>query len=94
MAKFVVVYKDRVRKGLTHDLIKNHVEHIKSLHNKNILFLCGLIRKTDKAMLILETESIKEARGIILQDPLIVTKHYKYDIYEINEANESNNWFL
>ena len=94
MAKFVIIYKDRVRKGLTHDLVKNHVEHIKNLHNRKILFLCGFLKKTDKAMLILETESLKEAKNIILQDPLIATQHYNYDIYELNEANESNNWFL
>jgi hypothetical protein len=52
------------------------------------------LKKTDKAMLILEAESLKEAKGIILKDPLIMTKHYNYDIYELNEANESNNWFL
>ena len=94
MAKFVVIYKDRVRKGLTHDLIRNHVEHIKNQHNKKILLLCGFLKKTDKAMLVLETESLKKAKEIISQDPLIATKHYNYDIYELNEANESNNWFL
>jgi uncharacterized protein YciI len=94
MAKYVVIYKDRVRKGLTNDLVKNHVGHIKNLHDNKILFLCGFLKKTDKAMLILEAESLKEAKGIILKDPLIITKHYNYDIYELNEANESNNWFL
>jgi uncharacterized protein YciI len=94
MAKYVVIYKDRVRKGLTQDLIKNHVEKKKKLHNNRNLFLCGFLKKSDKAMLILEAESYKDAKGFILQDPLIVTKHYNYEIYELNEANESNNWFL
>ena len=94
MTKYVVIYKDRVRKGLTHDLVKKHVEHIKSLHKNGILFLCGFLKKSDKAMLILEVESYKDANKLILQDPLIETKHYNYDIYELNEANESNNWFL
>ena len=94
MVKFMVIYKDRVRKGLTHDLVKKHVDHIKKLHNNKNLFLCGFLKKTDKAMLILEAESYKEAKGFILQDPLIILKHYNYDIYELNEANESNNWFL
>ena len=94
MVKYVVIYKDRIRKGLTRDLVKNHVGHIKSLHNKKILFLCGFLKKSDKAMLILEAESYKDAKSFVLQDPIIVTKHYNYEIYELNEANESNNWFL
>jgi uncharacterized protein YciI len=94
MAKYVVIYKDRVRKGLTQDLIKKHIEHIKNLHKNGNLFLCGFLKKSDKAMLILEAESYKDAKDFVLQDPLIETKHYNYDIYELNEANESNNWFL
>ena len=74
--------------------MKKHVEHIKNLHENGFLFLCGFLKKSDKAMLILEAESLKDANKLILQDPLIETKHYNYDIYELNEANESNNWFL
>ena len=94
MAKFVVIYKDRVSKGLTLDLIKNHVERIKSLHKNGNLSLCGLLKKTDKAILIFEAETYKDAKSYVLKDPLIETKHYNYEIYELNEANESNNWFL
>jgi len=94
MSKFVVIYKDRIVKGLTGDLVKNHVEHIKKQHKDGNLFLVGLLKKTDKALMILEAESIKAAKNIISQDPLIITKHYNYEIYELNEANESNNWLL
>ena len=92
--KFVVIYKDRVRKGLTKDLLKNHVEHIKNIHYEGNLFLCGFLKKSDKVLLILEAKSFKDAEDYIIQDPLIIKKHYNYDIYELNEANESNNWFL
>ena len=94
MTKYVVIYKDRVRKGLTHDLLRSHVEHIKNLHNNGKLFLCGFLKKSDKVMLILEAESYKDGENYILQDPLIIKKHYNYEMYELNEANESNNWFL
>jgi uncharacterized protein YciI len=94
MTKFIVIYKDRVRKGLTKDLLQSHVDHIKNLDKNGILSLCGLLRKSDKAMLILEAESLKNAKDHVLQDPLIITKHYNYELYELNEANESNNWLL
>ena len=59
-----------------------------------ILFLCGFLKKSDKAMLILEAESFKDAKAYVLQDPLIIKKHHDYDLYELNEANESNNWLF
>jgi uncharacterized protein YciI len=93
MSKFVVLYKLKKRKGFTGDLAKNHVEHLRNLSRKNVLFLCGRL-KGDGAMLILEAKSLKEAEAYILQDPVIIQKNYCYDIYELVEANESNNFLL
>ena len=93
MSKFVVLYKLKKMKGLTADLAKNHVEHIRNLSRKNVLFLCGRL-KGDGAMLILEAESLKEAEAYILQDPVIVKKNYSYAIHEFIEANEGNNFLL
>ena len=93
MSKFVALYKLNERKGFTADVAKNHVEHLRNLSHKNILFLCGRL-KVDGAMLILEAKSIKEAKAYILQDPVIVQKHYCYVIHELVEANEGNNFLL
>ena len=93
MSKYVVQYKLKERKGFTGDLAKNHVEHLRNLSHKNILFLCGLL-KGNGAMLILEAKSLKEAEAYILQDPVIVQKKYEYKIHELKEANEENNFLL
>ena len=93
MQKCVVLYKLTKRKGMTADLVKNHVEHIRNLSKNKVLFLCGLL-KGYGAMLILETKSQKEAESYIKQDPLIVQQNYCYSIHELKEANENNNFLL
>ena len=93
MSKYVVLYKLKERKGFTADLAKNHVEHLKNLSRKKILFLCGRL-KGNGAMLILEAKSLKEAEAYILQDPVIVQKNYSFVIHELIEANEENNFLL
>ena len=93
MQKYVVLYKLKKRKGMTSDLVKNHVEHIRNLSKNKVLFLCGLL-KGYGAMLILEAKSQKEAESYIKQDPLIVQENYFYSIHEFKEANENNNFLL
>jgi uncharacterized protein YciI len=93
MSKYVVIYKIKERKGFTADLAKNHVEHLRNLNNKNALSLCGLL-KGNGAMLILEANSLKEAKDYILQDPVIIQKKYSFVIHELIEANEENNFLL
>ena len=94
MIKFVVHYKLEKKKGLTSDLIKKHVEHLRGLSVKNVLFLCGIVKGKNEAFLILNAKSKKDAEAHILRDPLVDLKHYGYSIYELIEANEDNNFLL
>jgi uncharacterized protein YciI len=93
MAKYVAQYKLKERKGFTAELAKSHVEHLRSLSQKNVLLLCGLL-KGNGAMLMLEAKTLKEAEAYILQDPVIIHKKYGYVIHELIEANEENNFLL
>ena len=93
MQKYVVLYKLMKRKGMTSDIVKNHVEYIRNLSKNKVLILCGLL-KGYGAMLILEAKSQKEAESYIKQDPLIVQENYSYSIHELKEANENNNFLL
>ena len=93
MAKYVVLYKLKERKGFTAELAKIHVEHLRNLYHKKILQLCGLL-KGNGAMLILEAKTHEEAEAHVLQDPVIIQKKYGYIIHELIEANESNNFLL
>jgi uncharacterized protein YciI len=94
VSKYVVLYKLEKRKGMTSDLVKKHVEHLRNLSHKKLLFLCGLLKGKGGAILIVEAETKKEAEKYILQDPLVIQKNYSYTINELIEANEDNNFLL
>jgi len=93
MSKYVVLYKLKERKGFTAELAKNHVEHLRKLSHNKVLQLCGLL-KGNGAMLIVQANSLKEAKNYILQDPIIIEKKYDFVIHELIEANEDNNFLL
>jgi uncharacterized protein YciI len=48
MAKYVVIYEDMredaVAQDLVPDLLKGHVEHIRDLDSRGILFMCGPLK--------------------------------------------------
>ena len=95
MAKFIVHYLDEKKEVFTEDLLKKHLEHLRNLSRKGIVFLCGLYKDDSRGMLILEAKSLDEANGYIQQDPFIIQKYYKYfTIREFIEANESNNFLM
>jgi len=77
------------------ELTKAHVEHLRDMDAKGILFLCGLPKGTEKGMLILNAKTYEEAEGHVQKDPFIINKCYKsYVIHEIEEANAGNNYLL
>ena len=98
MTKFLVIYKtEEIATEIsrnTNELINSHVEHIKNLDNKGILFLCGVFTDNTGAMLIFESESTEEVENYILKDPLIIEKFYSYTIQELIEANKDNNYLM
>jgi uncharacterized protein YciI len=77
------------------ELTKGHVDHVRDLDSRGILFLCGLLKGHEKGMLILNAKTYEEAESYVLKDPFIINKCYKsYVIYEIEEANAGNNFLL
>jgi uncharacterized protein YciI len=80
---------------LVERLTKEHVDHIRDLDSKGILFLCGLLKGHEDGMLILNAKTYEEAESYVKLDPFIMNNCYKkYVIYEIVEANASNNYLL
>ena len=100
MAKYVVIYQDMREDAVTPDmaesLVKSHVEYLKDLYSRKILFMCGILKDNDdKGLLIFDVNSKEEAESYVLKDPFIVRKCYSsYSISEWVVANESNNWLL
>ena len=99
-AKFLVILQDinnedSFTPALIQELTKGHVNHLRDLNEKGILYMCGPLKGHEKGMLILNAKSYEEAEAYVCKDPFIINKCYKsYVIYEIVEANESNNYLL
>jgi len=96
MTKYIVnyLYGEKDPNTMTEEQVLAHVDHLKSLDKSAKLFLCGVFTDESGAVLILNAESYKEAESFILQDPLIKEKFYIFNIKEIIEANNENNWLL
>lgn len=96
MAKYVVIYENERKDALLPALLNGHVEHLRDLHSRGSLFLCGPLRNSDgKALLIFEANSQEEVNSHVLKDPFIIQKWYaNYRIYEWIEANHSNNYLM
>ena len=95
MEKYIVILRNKAKGTLTTELLHAHINHIKRLKQEDVLFLSGPFKNNDGALLIFEANSYKEAEGYLLQDPMIIEKYYEdYDIYELIEANESNNFLM
>ncbi len=100
-SKYLIIYQDvNTEDTFTPEQVmeatKAHVEHVRDLDKRGILFLCGpLLGKEEKGMFILNAASYEEAESHVLRDPLIASKGYNtYLIYEIQEANAGNNYLL
>ncbi|GIN37251.1 YciI family protein [Heyndrickxia oleronia] len=95
MQKFLILLKDKRKGELTHELLKQHVEHLQKLSNISKLFICGPLKDNEKAMQILKCETKDEAQKLVESDPFIQKGYYaSYEVHEIIEANEGNNWLF
>lgn len=101
ISKFLIIYQDiNTEDTFTPEQIidatKAHVEYVRDLDSRGILFICGpLLGNEEKGMFILNAKSYEEAESHVLRDPLIARKGYNtYIIQEIQEANAENNYLL
>jgi len=100
LSKFLVFYQDVnyddvFTPELIAEITQNHVDYLRDLDTKGVLFMCGLLKGTEEGMLMLNAQTWEEAESIVLKDPMIVNKGYKrYVIQEIVEANAGNNYLL
>lgn len=95
VTKFVAILKDKKRGHLTRNLLQAHVNHLRTLSQSGKLHLCGPFTENDKAIQVLVADSLEEAEALVQQDPFVRSGYYgSYDLYELIEANESNNWLM
>jgi uncharacterized protein YciI len=100
MKKFLVLLQDiNYDAPFTDEQIKQytiaHIEHLRDLDAKGILYLCGPLKGADEGMIILNAESLEEAERYAFMDPFVVNNGYRTcKVYEIVEANTANNFLL
>jgi uncharacterized protein YciI len=82
------------QKPINNDIIKSHVEHLKSLKAQDKLVLCGPFTDYPGGMVVISAESIIEATNIAESDPFIISGCKSYEIRTIEQANEDNNYLL
>jgi uncharacterized protein YciI len=94
--KFLVMYEEMKHDdSFTRELLVSHVNFIKELDAKGMIFLGGPLKPDEKAMLIMNAKTYEEVDNYLQKDPFIISKHYqRYTIYEIIEGNASNNYLL
>lgn len=93
--KFVVILKDKQKGTLTNELLNAHVNHLRELDKANLLHLCWPFQDNDGALQIILSKDIESAKKLIEQDPFIINSYYQsYEIKELIEATESNNWLI
>jgi uncharacterized protein YciI len=92
MSKYVAIIdiSDKVQEK---EALARHIDHLKALKKKNILFACGPLKDVKKAMQILEADTYSEADKYVRQDPFTAEGYFSgYVLYEWIESNEGNNY--
>lgn len=88
------IYLLNDKKTLNKEVIKSHVEYLKSLNSQNKLILCGPFTDYPGGMVVFLAEDLNEAKKIAEADPFIALGFKSYEIRTIEIANEENNFLL
>lgn len=95
MKKYLVILSGKKKNTLTDILLNDHVEHLKEINRKGQLFLCGPLIDSDKAIKIINANSMTEALKIAHSDPFTIHSYYpNIKVLELEEANEENEYLL
>ncbi|MDR0270736.1 YciI family protein [Paenibacillus sp.] len=95
MKKFVAILKEKRVGELSSPLLYRHVDHLRNLTHEGKLQLCGPFRDSGQAIQILICNDYEEAVLLVENDPFIKDGYYAaYELNELVEANEANNWLI
>ncbi|PPK76793.1 uncharacterized protein YciI [Lacrimispora xylanisolvens] len=88
------VYFMKNQKPLNEELIKEHVEHLKSLKSQGKLVLCGPFSDYPGGMVVYLADNLEEATSIAKSDPFISSGCKTFEVRTLEVANEENNYLL
>ncbi|ALF24001.1 YciI family protein [Fusobacterium nucleatum] len=95
MKKYVVILSRKKKNTLTEKLLIDHVKHLKEINKKGQLFICSPLVDSDKAIKIINANSMEEALKIVNADPFTINSYYPdVEVLALEEANEENEYLL
>lgn len=77
---------------LNDEIIKKHVEHLKTIDKQGILYLCGPFSNYSGGIVILKTKTLDEAYQVANEDPFIKEGYKTFTIRVLEIANKDNNY--
>lgn len=93
MGKYVVVLSNVDKSVFNDDLVDRHIAYLRKLSKDGIIELCGPLKDVNKAMWIVNANTLDEVKNFVLEDPFVKDNFYlNYDIDELIEANEDNDF--
>lgn len=94
MVEMNYIYLMKNIKPLSIEVVKKHIEHIKTLDNLGKLVLCGPFTDYEGGIVILKGCDINEAKSIADEDPFIKGGYKTYELITLRVANRENNYGL
>jgi uncharacterized protein len=95
MKSFLVLLGDKENHLLNQDLLIEHIDYMKNLHDQGKLVTCGSLLDNQGAVMVIKAASRDQAEELIRNDPFIKQDYYqKYVLKEYVEANDDNNWLI
>ncbi|REE77715.1 hypothetical protein A8990_12735 [Paenibacillus taihuensis] len=92
--QFFVHLSNKQRHLMTEGLVRDHVEYLRKLKEKDVLPFCGPC-KDGTAIMILSCGNLEEASLYVEEDPFSKAGYYETrSIVEVEEANAANNFHL
>jgi uncharacterized protein YciI len=93
MKKFIAIFDVESDMPVEKDLLLRHIEHLKKLKKKDVLFLCGPLKNTKKILQILVADDYAAAEQYAWQDPFASAGYFSgFVLYELIESNEDNDY--
>lgn len=86
-----VILLSHAEKPLTEELVKAHCAHLRSLDQQGKLVLCGPFQDYKGGMVIIQVESLAEAKAIADSDPFVSSGVETYEIRTLQVSCEENN---
>jgi len=90
--KYFIFLKAVEGQKLTRELHQAHSDHLKKLDDRGILVMAGPFKDHHSGVIVINADSIDEARKIAEADPFIIHGYRDYEIRALEWCCKENNY--